>query len=133
MDTKSELRDVPSRGSPQEGTPLFYFNKMVYFWIETLVYFSIEINREMFIMDYLGSPRYSKELFEQVIIQARKLKVNFVATMDNPYFRTNSLWRKGFVNYYDKNFTALPLSLGIESKATNINSWELVAGMHDSI
>jgi len=44
MDTKSGLRDVPSRGYPREGTSLFYLNKMVYFWIETLVYFPIEIN-----------------------------------------------------------------------------------------
>ena len=44
MDIKSGLRAVPSRGYPREGTALFYLNKMVYFWIETLVYFSIEIN-----------------------------------------------------------------------------------------
>ena len=49
MDTKSGLRDVPSRGYPREGTSLFYLNKMVYFWIETLVYFPIEINNFYFV------------------------------------------------------------------------------------
>jgi len=53
MDTKSELRDVPSRGYPREGTSLFYLNKMVYFWIETLVYFSIEINKQVMRLNIL--------------------------------------------------------------------------------
>ena len=46
MDTKSGLQAIPSRGYPREGIALFYLNKMVYFWIETLVYFSIEINKK---------------------------------------------------------------------------------------
>ena len=53
MDTKSGLRDVPSRGYPREGTSLFYLNKMVYFWIETLVYFPIEINKEYILSEVL--------------------------------------------------------------------------------
>ncbi len=72
MDTKSELRDVPSRGYPQEGTSPFSFNKMVYFWIETLVYFSIEIN----IKKVMSEMKSTFETLE-VWIKGRELRVKF--------------------------------------------------------
>ncbi len=83
MDTKSELRDVPSRGYPREGTSLFYLNKMVYFWIETLVYFSIEIN---------SNPKVKFYYLEK---HAEEEKCEFIAT--GHYVRTKLFDGKKYI------------------------------------
>src|SRR5699024_3899024 len=53
--------------------------------------------REMVLVDILGAPNLSGNLFNKIVEVARFMGVTYMVLMDNPQFKTHKLWRKGFV------------------------------------
>ena len=88
---------------------------------------------EMVIVDILGHPGLSYQLYGKLVSAAKELEASFLALMENPRYHTNWLWRKGFIKKKIKQMVVLPIDMEIKEKVININKWSLWAGMHDSI
>lgn len=88
---------------------------------------------ELIVVDYIGSPGYIGQVFKLLLKAAKDYNAAFIAVMRNNQLNTNKLWKMGYSNLKQKNFTSLPLSLNLEPKITNFKEWSLIAGMHDSI
>lgn len=90
-------------------------------------------SNEMVVVDIVGSTENIIPLMGQVIEAGKKMKVSFIAIMNNPRYNTNCLWKIGFFKRKYKNMVVLPLDLGLENIVKGYSNWSLVAGLHDSI
>jgi len=102
----------------------------------TIVIFTVNQNgrnREMIIVDLIGSTENTVPVLKMVLDAGRQMNVGFVAIMNNIRFGTNELWKLGFFKRKLKNMVVLPLDLSLEGIIKSYASWSLMAGMHDSI
>lgn len=90
-------------------------------------------HRELVVVDLLGAPDMTVVLMKEVVRLAGRLRVNFVAVMNNPLFGTEKLWQIGFFRKSYKNMVVLPLDLRLELLVKGYGNWSLMAGMHDSV
>lgn len=90
-------------------------------------------NREMVIVDFLGSKDNIIGVVKMVEDAGRKMGAGFLAIMDNPAIGTSVLWERSFFRRELKNMVVLPLNLNMESIVKGFSNWSLMAGMHDSI
>lgn len=91
------------------------------------------INYEMIIVDLIGSAENIVTFIQMVLKACRQMGISYVAIMNNLRFRTNDLWKLGFLKRKLKNMVVLPLDAGLEGTVTDYANWSLMAGMHDSI
>lgn len=90
-------------------------------------------NLEMVIVDFVGSSENTISLLRAVVKAARLMNVGFIAVMENACFKTNEIWKLGFIKKRYKNMVALPLDLKLEHGVKGYFNWSLMAGLHDSI
>ena len=89
--------------------------------------------KEMVITELLGKVEYTSQLMKKVIREAKKMKIGYVAVMNQPSRNTNSWWKLGFIPRNEKNLVCYPLNPEMKAVCTDMSSWDLSAGMHDSI
>ncbi|MBN1386934.1 MAG: GNAT family N-acetyltransferase [Bacteroidales bacterium] len=102
----------------------------------TIAVFTINRNRnnyEMIIVDLVGSTDNTIPVIKMALMAGRQMNISFVAIMNNLRFKTNELWKLGFLRRKLKNMVVLPLDSGLENIVTHYSNWSLMAGMHDSI
>lgn len=87
---------------------------------------------EMIIVDNSGDSTLNRLLLKKIIKTAKELRVTVIFTLEGD-FGNNNLKFHGFFTKKNKNLVCFPLNMSIEQKITNINNWNLFAGMHDSI
>lgn len=90
------------------------------------------LNREMVVVDILGRPENTIDLFKEVVKAAKYFEADFIAVIQNSSFLTNELWKLGFIKKKLKNMVVLPLNISLEQKITNFQNWNMVGAMHDS-
>lgn len=88
---------------------------------------------EMIIVDILGDCTLIKRLFKELISIGKAMNVDFMTTIMTNGYEMEKLRPLGFMKVRKKNLVALPLNFSLENKATNIDNWRIVGGMHDSI
>ncbi|MCT4588718.1 MAG: GNAT family N-acetyltransferase [Carboxylicivirga sp.] len=90
-------------------------------------------HRELVVVDIIGAQALLPDLMKKVIQFGHKMRVNFVALMNNPYYQTEALWRMGFMRRNFKNMVVLPLDWSLEPLVKGYSNWSLMAALHDSI
>jgi len=90
--------------------------------------------KELLIIDLIGKKELSKKLFLEIINIAKKLKVDFIASVHTPgYTNRLQMIKLGFIRIKKKNFLVLPLKIELENIVNSTNKWKMVLGIHDAI
>lgn len=90
-------------------------------------------NREMIIVDLIGSVQNTISVIKMILHVARETNVSFVTIMHNKRYKTQDLWKLGFFKWNLKNMAVLPLNLNLENILKDYSNWSMMAGIHDSI
>ena len=89
--------------------------------------------KEMVVVEVMGSYRCTVDLFRELIKTARQYDVDYITSTFTPSFRMNDLWRLGFLKLKNKHMVVMPIDISLEEKVKNYSSWFITGGIHDAL
>jgi hypothetical protein len=89
---------------------------------------------EMVVTDIFSTDRAAfAEILSEISTTGRKLGVSYIALMEKHELSGFDYISRGFIPKKEKNLVSLCMNEDLENVVNNMNSWNMNAGMHDSI